>query len=278
MAAWGSALVLLLLALVTGWSAFEVNGRFQANSLVNRLLDATPETTDIPAIVNGLGPYRRWATPRLEQAVSSEDASRDGRRRRLNARLGLVPADETQVEPLLESLLTEEPTYLATIRDLLDPYQDRIAERLWAVLKATSADASRRYRAGLALATYATDSNQWTDADVQFLVSQLIAANALHQPEMCNLLEPLAQRLQTPIEQAFLDRQSPETHQSSAAKAIAHFFPEQTLDLAGLIEHASPLQYTLLFPLLGDDNAEVATQLRQTVRQQPRTILIPASV
>jgi formylglycine-generating enzyme required for sulfatase activity len=79
----------------------------------------------------------------------------------------------------------------------------------------------------------------------------------------------MAQRLQSPLEQAFLDRESPETHQISAAKALAHFFPHQTLDLARLIEQASPQQYAILFPLLGDNNPDVAKKLQQTVRQRP---------
>ena len=39
-------------------------------------------------------------------------------------------------------------------------------------------------RAGLALATYATNSNQWTPADKTFLAAQLVAANPEHQPRL----------------------------------------------------------------------------------------------
>jgi serine/threonine protein kinase/formylglycine-generating enzyme required for sulfatase activity len=261
------ALILGVLSLVTAAGVYEVNGRIRGREIVRTLLQTEPK--EIPKVVNDVAFYRRWVTSQLEELISGQDASRDGHRRQLHARLGLVPVDDTQVEPLLESLLTEEPTYLATICDLLEPYADRIVERLWSVLRDTAADASRRYRAGLALATYATDSDKWTDADAKFLVSQLVAANPVHQPGMWELLQPIAQRLQTPLEQAFLDRASAETHQTNAAYAIARFFADQNLNLARLIEQASPQQYAILFPLLGDDNPEVAKQLQQTVRQVP---------
>ena len=56
----------------------------------DRLLDAN--TSEVPAIVADMAPYRRWLDPLLHDAYAQAEKDKD-RRKQLHASLALLPVD-----------------------------------------------------------------------------------------------------------------------------------------------------------------------------------------
>src|SRR5262249_41175932 len=121
---------LLLLVLLLGWGGFEGYRWLRAQSLVESLV--TAETGDVPALVGQLSAYRRWANPRLLRHLQT---SPEDTKEHLHASLALAPVDEAQVAFLSQRLLRGGPAELLAIRTTLQPYQQALQERLWAVLQ-----------------------------------------------------------------------------------------------------------------------------------------------
>ena len=98
--------------------------------LRDQLLDAN--TTDVPAIVQDMAPYRRWVDPLLREAYQEAEANHD-RRKQLHASLALLPVDPGQVDYLYGRLLDAEPHEVPVIRDALAPHKEALLDKLWAV-------------------------------------------------------------------------------------------------------------------------------------------------
>ncbi len=145
---------LLMLGLL-GW---EGNGRLQARTLRDRLLEST--TADAPAVVADMAPYRRWVDPLLRESYTQAEQNNDARRQ-LHASLALLPVDAGQVNYLYERLLTGDPTDLVVIREVLAPHSVELTGRLWELLENPAEDQDRRLRAACALAVFAPDDSRW---------------------------------------------------------------------------------------------------------------------
>ncbi len=145
---------LLILALL-GW---EGNGRLKARTLRDRLLEAS--TSEAPAIVQEMAPYRRWVDPLLRESYDRATEQNDARKQ-LHASIALLPVDATQATYLLERLLTSDPQELKVIRDVLADRAGELTDRLWVVLENPQTDRDRRLRAASALAAFAPENERW---------------------------------------------------------------------------------------------------------------------
>src|SRR5262249_26472534 len=124
--AFRGTLVVLALALLAfgGWWT---HGALRARALVDTVL--TAQTADVPAVLRDLGAYRRWADPRLREALAKADGDAH---KQLPARLALLPSDPGQVDYLHQRLLGASPDEVGAIRELLAPHGDALVEPLWA--------------------------------------------------------------------------------------------------------------------------------------------------
>ncbi|MGA2253593.1 MAG: SUMF1/EgtB/PvdO family nonheme iron enzyme [Thermoguttaceae bacterium] len=148
------SLVIALLGLV-GWEGF---GRLKAQTLRDRLAEATTE--DVPGIVKEMAPYRRWVDPLLVNAYREAEGNRDSRKQ-LHASLALLPVDSRQAEYLYGRLLNAEPQELLVIREALEGHKQDLTERLWKVLEKRTIDQDKRFRASCALAAFSPDDPRW---------------------------------------------------------------------------------------------------------------------
>ncbi len=87
--------------------------------LVGRLVSAEP--SQVPDIVKQLDANSNVAGPLLARLVSGKAETPDEKRAQLHARLASVSRDPSQVEPLVEELLTGKVAYVLPIRQLLRP-------------------------------------------------------------------------------------------------------------------------------------------------------------
>ena len=104
------------------------------------------------------------------------------RREQLHARLAYAGLTGAYDPELLTALYDCSIPYLSVVRDVLQPHSDQLATSLWDTLHDTGKPADRRFRAGLALATYATESEHWSAEDYALLAGQLVKENPIHQP------------------------------------------------------------------------------------------------
>jgi serine/threonine protein kinase/formylglycine-generating enzyme required for sulfatase activity len=185
----GAALLLLT------WGGMEYRGRMQAQAFVDHLLDA--RTAEVPGIVAGMAPYRRWADPLLREAYARARAENDPRRQ-LHLSLALLPTDPGEAEYLYERLLTAAPQEVPILRTALLPTKDRFTERLWEELANRQGDPDRRLRAACALAAYAPDDPRWGrfSGDV---AAKLVAENSLVQHDWVDALRPVGPCLLPPL-------------------------------------------------------------------------------
>jgi len=268
------AAILAAIIVLAFWAGYELNGRVQARALVDSLISAQEDA--IPGIVGNLQPYRRWARPRLRKLLESEPQTPQERRQQLHVRLALVPEDRGQVSALLEELLEAEVEYIGVIRDALNPYRPNVVGNLWDRLQDASEAPESRFRAGLALAGFATHSDRWRDEDRRFLAEQLVSSNPDHQTRLREYLSPVGKDLIDELERLFADSQVPETWQITAANALADFARKDKRRLAHLLTLATSAQYSVLYPLIeeGRDQAAIG-QLRDSAAMQPDENLRP---
>ena len=79
------------------------------------------EPSQVPDIVKQLDANPDVAAPLLARLISAKADTPDEKRAQLHARLATVSRDPSQVEPLVEELLTGKVTYVLPIRQLLRP-------------------------------------------------------------------------------------------------------------------------------------------------------------
>ena len=117
----------LLVTLIT-WGGIEGYGTLRASALMESLQKV--DTPEVPAIVEQLSSYRRWADHRLARGLQSTDA-----REHLHASLALLPVDASQVEYLFNRLLKATPGELPVLRDALKAHRSTLTPKLWTVLE-----------------------------------------------------------------------------------------------------------------------------------------------
>ena len=268
-----AALVALVLAAL-GWIGFEVSGRMRTSALIARLKDAKEDA--VLQVIDDLKEYDRWSIPDLTRLANLEPTNSDERRYQLHARMALVMKDEQLVEKLKESLLTATPAYLGPIRDVLQPIEGFLMPDLWDEFRNESSTADRRFRAGLALATYARESEDWKPNDLAFLTDELIAFNSDHQKTLRDYLRPISKRLIDPLEERFADHELSEKQLESVANALKDYSARDTARLAKLLTLATPTQYKILYPTFSENqDSDAMALLQEMAAQQPDQAMEP---
>jgi serine/threonine protein kinase/formylglycine-generating enzyme required for sulfatase activity len=258
------SLIAVLVTLLLAWLGFESYGRVQAQNV----LAADP--ANLPSAMERLSPWQMWARQYLRAIVErapQDDAQRKGQ---LHARLAQSALTGTYDPELLTALYESGIPYLGVVRDALQPHSDQLATALWDTLHNAGDSAGKRFRAGLALATYATASEHWSAADYALLAGQLVKENPIHQPQLWHSLQPLAPRLIPDLERLFANQQLPESQQIGAANALAVFGRDDGPRLARLLTTATAAQYEILYPLVsGWPDGTAKAVLGDIVVKQP---------
>jgi eukaryotic-like serine/threonine-protein kinase len=271
------SLIVMAVLIAATAAGVSLRNRTHADGLVKALMNA--DAAQVPQLVTELEDFRRWATPTLEALSGSEPKTVDEHRRRLHARLALVRHDEQQLHPLVEELLAANNlSYIGVIRDQLAPFLRQFQNELWELFHDPAEDPTRRFHAGLALATYTSASEQWTPADDAFMVAQLVDANPEHQPRLREYLRPLDNRLLGDLERVFVDVKATESQQLGAANALADFAGDDAVRLARLLSIATPGQYAIVYNALVAGARDTAARewLTQFMRETPGSELPPS--
>ena len=213
---------------------------------IDALLKASAQA--LPTIIEEFAPSQDWINPRLRELLQ-QDLPPELRRR---VRLALLPFDPDQAEPLGRDLLDCRTDEFTVITENLRPYRERLSSTFWSAMHDPSQSPQRRFRAGMALARFEPEGARWTNADDEFLATQLLNSNPDDQRDLRGCLNLIAGRLVPILRKQFSDANVRESVRESAAQALADYAREDPDLIADLVSRSSASQYQLLFPVLRD--------------------------
>ena len=220
--------LIVLVSLIT-WGGIEGYGNLRAAGLVESL--RTAGTTDVPAVIEQLAGYRRWADRRLRRMLrDSDESTRD----RLHASLALLPVDSSQADYLGKRLLGVGPAELPVLRAALAPYRSRLIPMLWRVLESAKPGDAGLLQSASALASYAPDDPEW-EAESGKVAQTLVSVNSLLLRPWIEALRPVRGKLTAPLETIFRDKNRSETAHSLATDILTDYASDDPDRLAELL-------------------------------------------
>jgi eukaryotic-like serine/threonine-protein kinase len=239
----GIAAAVVIAVLFATW---EINGRFQARSIVKRL--AAADIAEVPDIVPELDGYRRWADPLLRQ---EDEQAPSGSSKRLHLDLALLPVDGTKVVELRDRLPLVSPREFLVVREALLPYKAGVVEALWSGTLDQKREVGQRFQAACALATYAPQDARWSQVShlvADFLVSletsALVAWRDALRPAKGQLIDSLAV--------IYRDTTRKEQARIYATETLADFAGDRPEKLFDLLADAEPFQFEPMFKALSE--------------------------
>ncbi|MFM8475604.1 MAG: SUMF1/EgtB/PvdO family nonheme iron enzyme [Planctomycetaceae bacterium] len=188
------------------------------------------------------------------------------------ARLVVVVRDESQLHPLQDALLTGELTYVAPIRNRLRQFSGKLRPQWLELMRNPAEPAARRFRAALGVVGLDGEqaSTDWTDAEINFIATELSTSFAEHQPLLRELLRPISGQLVPVLDRLFDADTSTTDQQISTALALADFAGNDPERLARLLTRATARQTEILYPKVADcKSGPIRDGLLALTREQP---------
>jgi formylglycine-generating enzyme required for sulfatase activity len=219
----------------------EVNGRFQAASLVEQLANA--DTTQVPMIIDKLNRYRQWADPELNKEFDHAEADSPGK---LHSALALLPSDESKTDFLRDRLLVATPQQFRIVRDQLSPRNVALIEPLWGIALNSKQPIHTRFQAACALAAYAPNDNRWKRI-CSLIAGHLVTLQAEDFSAFRQSLVPVKDQLLDPLISLYEQKSGREQSRLYAAEALALYAADDPKVLANLLMDADEQQFAIIF-------------------------------
>jgi eukaryotic-like serine/threonine-protein kinase len=252
------------------WGGIEGYGNLRAAALVEKL--ETASTTEVPAIIEQLTAYRRWAARPLDRLLASTENRAGTRLRASLASLALRSADRKQAEYLYERLLVASSVDLPVIWGILRVHEQGAEERLRQLLEDPEADPERRFRAACALANSESSQieKQW-DSVAPLLTDRFLKAvikNPSDYSPLIETLRPIRRRLLAPLTSVFRDSGRSESERTLATTLLSDYAGDDPDVLANLLMDAEPKAYATLFPIAQRETAKTSPLFQAEVQKK----------
>jgi hypothetical protein len=189
-----SMFLVAAILLVVGIAGYDRWDDERARLLRSQL--ATAEVKRVPGILAAITPYRARLRPMLAAGLEEARANHDVQRE-FRFRLAILPDDASQLDFLVERLLTSDPEDIPTLCNLLFMNRDRLRDRLWPVLYGAS-DPKRILPAASVLALYDPSNAAW-QAVGGTVVDRLLSENTISLGAWVVLLNPVQHELCEPL-------------------------------------------------------------------------------
>ena len=233
----------LVFVLLVSWAVRDGYCSLRASSLVEALQKVA--TPDVPAIVNQLSYYRRWADPRLVRVAQGNNPQT---REHLHASLALLPVNISQVDYLFDRLIKATPTELAVLRDALKPHKTTLIPKLWTVLESAKPGDATVLPCASAVAIYDPDNTKWESLGGK-VAQALVSVNSVFVGSWLEALRPVQGRLTIPLAEIFRDKKRTDSERTRATNIIADYASDDLRLIADLLMDAGPKAYAALFPI-----------------------------
>ncbi len=262
----------ILISLAT-WGGIEGYGTLRASALVEKL--ETASTADVPAVIEQLRSYRRWASRPLAGLLSSTEGDSDRHLRASLASLALLPDDGRQVEYLRDRLLATSPVDLPVIWGILRQHHHGIDQRLWPLLDDPKSDPEKRFRAACALAnTGSAPVEQSWETVSPFIADRFLTAVIKNPGDYSALIQTLRRIrkwLLKPLASMFRDTGRSESERNFATTILADYASDDPGLLAELLMVADPKAYGTLFPVAERQAAKAVPVFQAELARRPLT-------
>jgi len=233
----------LVFVSLISWAGWDTYGRLRASALVESIQQVS--TSDVPAIVEQLSGYRRWADPQLVRVVHGTDAQR---REHLHASLALLPVDPSQVDYLFDRLCKATPSELPVVRDSLKPNRTNLTQKLWTVVESAKPGDASLLPTASALASYDPDNTKW-EAESGKVAQALVSVNAVLLGPWIEALRPVRGKLTAPLTVIFQEKERPESEHKLATNILMDYASDDPDRLAELLMVSDRTAFRSLFPV-----------------------------
>jgi serine/threonine protein kinase/formylglycine-generating enzyme required for sulfatase activity len=242
---------LVVLIVLATWASIEGYGHLQASALVESL--RTASTTRVPALIDQLRSYRRWARRPISELLTSTENDRDSHLRASLASLALLPDDGKQSGYLHDQLLVASPIELPVIWGILRHHDSGIEDRLRRLLENSQSEPEERFRAACALASTAAGplEKSW-DAVSPFITERFLAAVNKSPGDYATLIEilrPIRKSLLAPLAVVFRDKGQSESKRNFATTLLADYGKDDPVLVAWLLMDSDAKSFARLFPV-----------------------------
>lgn len=262
-----TALFLVALAIALGLATISAQKERIESQRVEGIVASLSrvDPSQLPMLAADLQTNWTKAEEFLRPLVNAPGSSKEERRLRLHAQMMSVKQNRKHIEPLLDELVNGRANYILPIIELLRPYSAECTHTLTRTLRDSSAKASQRFRAAIALAEFIpeVESEFWNEEDLTLISRQLVAYNPDFQPTLRDGLRPIAKKLISHLERIFDDSNEKDRLRVSAANALADFAADDINLLTRLLTKANPEQFSILYPLVSTASTESAQNVLQ---------------
>jgi serine/threonine protein kinase/formylglycine-generating enzyme required for sulfatase activity len=241
----------------------EISGRFQASSTVNQL--ASAQIAQVPAIIENLEDYRRWADPLLRSHLRN---SKPESSQHLHSALALLPVDASLAPELGQQMLTVSPTQFPVVRDALRPHRAELVEPLWAAARDPKLAVGQRFQAVCALATYAPLDQRMSEVGA-LAAGQLVSRQASEYLAWREALRPARGMLVAPLALLYRDASAERQHRVYATETLADYGADRPDLLFDLLCDAEQFQFHVLYDALSAHQTQAVALARQELGRQP---------
>jgi serine/threonine protein kinase/formylglycine-generating enzyme required for sulfatase activity len=263
---------------VAGW---EGDGRVWAESLRDRLVRA--ETSQVPALLSELAPYRRWVEPLVRKARREAEA---GSRVELNTSLALFPWDSGEGDFLLAQALQADEQVFPVLRDALYEHRGEVTERLWIVFEDAARAPPQRLKAALLLARFGSDAGpeasavarRW-QAAAPFLTGHLLetaAQDTRRYDSLVKGLAPVGAILVAPLQAVYRNERDEGARRKLAMDLVQSLAPQNLEALTDvLVTSDDTARFEHVIAALDARRGEASESLRRQLAQVPDEVLTP---
>jgi formylglycine-generating enzyme required for sulfatase activity/tetratricopeptide (TPR) repeat protein len=232
---------LVLISLIS-WATWESYGSLRASALLGSLQKV--RTSDVPAIVDQLSPYRHWADPQLVSVIRRTGSQEP---EYLHASLALLPVDATQINYLIDRLFKAKSTELPVLRDSLKAHKTTLSPKLWAALESATPGDVTVLPCASALSNYDPENTKWEGVCAK-VAQTLVTINSIHLGPWLEALRPVRGRLVAPLVSIFKEKRSESEH-TQATNILTDYASDDPDQLAELLMVSDHKAYLSLFPV-----------------------------
>ena len=264
----GLGMAALVGALIAGGSyvrnqVAESERATEADGLVTQVLKV--KTGKVPDIVALMKDYRRWVDPALKEALGKAGK---GSSEELHARLALLPADPSHVEPLYDWMVkAEDPDVATVIVKFLEPHRESLTSKLWNTVEHARAGEKSILPAASALALYDPSNPHWVEVSDK-VAQALISVSPVFLGDWLDALRPVRTSLTAPLTAIFRDKSCPDSDHALATSILADYASDDPNLVANLLMDAQPKAYASLFPIAQRLETKTLPLFQDEIRKQ----------
>ena len=246
-------------AILLGLAARDINGRYQANTLHGRILNAS--SFELPRVLKESASYRGWLVPNLKLgAISSgisANSSRRNKRRELHRLIALSSLGEPFPVATMDLLDAVPAAEFHSIADVLAGFEEIPVDSFWAVLLDRETADTQRLRAAAILARLESEDERWQNA-ADDLSEMILSCDPADAGYWISEVRPTGSFIAASVEAEYESRQRSDNRRIIAARILAKLHSDNVPRLVELACQATQEEFGFFASAILDSSRESA--------------------